>query len=150
MITKVATFGAGCFWGVQEAFDPLIGILDTKVGYMGGELKNPTYKQVCQGDSGHTEVIQIVFDPQKISYGRLVDVFFSIHDPSQKNRQGPDVGFQYRSVIFAHDAEQKRIAEEKIHLLKQTKPIATTVEKEKAFYKAEEFHQKYFAKKGKE
>ena len=107
---KTATFGAGCFWGVEAAFSNVNGVVTTVVGYMGGTLKNPTYKNVCTGQTGHAEVVQVTYDPSTVSYEQLLDVFWSVHDPTQLNRQGPDTGTNYRSVIFYHDAEQGRIA----------------------------------------
>ena len=142
-----AIFGAGCFWQVEEIFDHLDGVISTKVGYMGGHVDKPTYGQVCGGDSGHTEVVEITFDPSKVSFEKLLDLFFSIHDPTQKNRQGPDIGFQYRSVIFAENETQKKDAVKKIEELKKQKPIVTIVEDHKTFYLAEEYHQKYIQKK---
>jgi peptide-methionine (S)-S-oxide reductase len=107
---KTATFGAGCFWGVEAAFSAVNGVVSTAVGYMGGTLKNPTYQDVCTGQTGHAEVVQVTYDPSKVSYEQLLTVFWSIHDPTQLNRQGPDIGTNYRSVIFYHDAEQGKLA----------------------------------------
>jgi len=149
---EIATFGAGCFWGVEEAFRKINGVKKTAVGYMGGTLKNPTYEDVCTDKTGHAEVIQIEYDPKKISYEELLENFWGLHDPTQLNRQGPDFGTQYRSAIFYHDEKQKKIAEiSKDKLMKSkkySKPIVTEITKAGEFYKAEEYHQKYLQKKG--
>ncbi len=149
---ETATFGAGCFWGTQEAFSQVKGVLKTTVGFMGGTLKNPAYKDVCSDKTGHVEVVQIEFDPGKVSYEKLLDIFFNVHDPTTINRQGPDVGTQYRSVIFYNSPEQERIskaAKEKLEKNgKYKKPIVTQISSVKEFYIAEEYHQKYFAKRG--
>jgi len=146
-----ATFGAGCFWGVEEAYRQLDGVEDTKVGFMGGRVKDPTYTQVCNGNTGHVEVVHILYDPKKISYDRLLDEFWEVHDPTQLNRQGLDVGEQYRSVIFYHTPEQKKLAEaskEKLSKVgKHKDEIVTAVEKAGPFYVAEEYHQQYLAKR---
>jgi peptide-methionine (S)-S-oxide reductase len=143
-----ATFGAGCFWGVEASFQKIKGVISTTVGYMGGKTKNPTYEQVCTDKTGHAEVVQITYDPSVVSYEKLLDVFWDIHDPTQKNRQGPDVGTQYRSVIFYHSEEQKKIAEDLKQ--KQTnrykKEIVTEIIPAKEFYPAEDYHQKYLEK----
>ena len=133
-----ATFGAGCFWGPEETFSKVKGVISTKVGYMGGKVKNPTYEQVCSGKTGHAEVVQLEFDPSKISYKELLDIFWKIHDPTQVNRQGVDIGNQYRSVVFYHTEEQRKLAE-------KTKPknTATEIVPATTFYEAEEYHQKY-------
>ena len=146
-----ATFGAGCFWGVEAKFQELIGVINTTVGYMGGNLKNPTYEQVCTDKTGHAEVIRIEYDEEKVSYEKLLDVFWQIHDPTQINRQGPDIGKQYRSVIFYHNELQKKIAEESKNQIqkKLNKPIATEITAVKEFYPAEEYHQKYLQKQKK-
>jgi peptide-methionine (S)-S-oxide reductase len=145
-----ATFGAGCFWGVQAAFDKLDGVTETSVGYMGGTTTNPTYEQVCSNTTGHAEVVHIKYDPKIISYDELLKTFFMIHDPTQKNKQGPDIGSQYRSVIFYYNEEQQSIAKNKIKELKTSgqfkKEIATELTKASPFYKAEEYHQHYFKK----
>jgi peptide-methionine (S)-S-oxide reductase len=147
-----ATFGAGCFWHVEEAFRNLMGVTSTTVGYMGGTLKNPTYEDICTDKTGHAEVLEITFDPDKISYGDLLNVFWDIHDPTTKNRQGPDVGTQYRSVIFYHTLKQKTEAETSKknleHSRKYKKKIMTEIIKATTFYPAEEYHQQYLAKHG--
>lgn len=145
-----ATFGAGCFWGVQSAFEKLKGVKETTVGYMGGTTTNPTYEQVCSNTTGHAEVVIIKYDPKIISYHELLKTFFKIHDSTQKNRQGPDIGSQYRSVIFYYNEEQKTIAQNMIKELDSSgqykKEIATELTKASPFYKAEEYHQHYVKK----
>lgn len=147
-----ATFGAGCFWGIEEALRKIKGIEKTTVGYMGGTLKNPTYEDVCTDKTGHAEIVQIEFNPKEISYDELLEIFWNIHDPTQLNRQGPDFGTQYRSVIFYHNDRQKKIAEKSKNKLiksqKFSKPIVTEITKAGEFYKAEEYHQRYLQKKG--
>lgn len=147
-----ATFGAGCFWGVEEFFRTLDGVSETTVGYMGGTTDAPTYEDVCTDTTGHAEVVQVEYDPDVISFDALVDVFFENHNPTQLNRQGPDVGKQYRSVIFYADETQKQIAEQKIAALSNAgrfnKPIVTTLEPLTNYWLAEEYHQKYLAKRG--
>ena len=151
-MTEKATFGAGCFWGVEAAFRKIKGVVSTKVGYSGGSSKNPTYKGVCSGRTGHAEVVQVEYDPSKTSYEELLDVFWSVHDPTQLNRQGPDVGTQYRSAIFFYNAEQEAAAKAaKAHLEKSgrhRKPIVTEIIPASEFYVAEEYHQQYFEKHG--
>jgi len=151
-MTEKATFAAGCFWGVESAFRQLQGVTDATVGYMGGTLANPTYKDVCTDRTGHAEVCQVTFDPAVVSYEKLTEFFFKIHDPTQVNRQGPDVGTQYRSAIFYHSPEQRRIAAAVKARLdksgKYKKPIATAIEPAKEFWRAEEYHQRYFEKHG--
>ena len=152
---KTATFGAGCFWGVEEAFSNVNGVAATAVGYMGGSLKNPTYKDVCTGQTGHAEVVQVTYDPLKVTYEQLLDVFWSVHDPTQLNRQGPDTGTNYRSVIFYHDAEQGRIARKSKESLETSGrfrfgKIMNHIMPAPEFYRAEEYHQHYYRKhKGK-
>jgi len=138
---QIATFGAGCFWRPEETFSKVKGVISTAVGYMGGKVENPSYKQVCSGKTGHAEVVQIKFDSSKVSYKKLLNIFWKIHNPTQLNRQGPDVGSQYRSVIFFHDEEQRELAE-------KSKPGSTVTEIVPAtiFYPAEEYHQKYLQK----
>jgi peptide-methionine (S)-S-oxide reductase len=147
-----ATFGAGCFWGVEARFAEMPGVLDTAVGYEGGDLEHPTYKEVCTDRTGHAEVVDVTFDPARVSYDTLLDAFFAAHDPTQVNRQGPDWGSQYRSVVFAHGEEQMRQAQDKIAELNASgayrKPIATKVEPATMFWKAEEYHQRYLEKRG--
>jgi len=147
-----AIFGAGCFWHVEEAFRHLNGVLSTTVGYTGGILKNPTYEDVCTDKTGHVEAVEITFDPQKITYEELLRVFWDIHDPTTKNRQGLDVGTQYRSAIFYHSPEQKTAADLSKKNLEQSrkysKKIMTEITKATTFYPAEEYHQHYLAKHG--
>lgn len=147
-----AIFAAGCFWGVESAFRTVDGVVDAQVGYTGGGTEAPTYKQVCTGRTGHAEAIEITFDPTVISYKELVDLFWRVHDPTQKNRQGWDVGTQYRSAIFFQTLEQKEIAEQSKASLeasgKWRKPIATEIVPADTFWRAEEYHQRYFEKNG--
>lgn len=147
---ETATFGGGCFWCTEAVFKQINGVVKTTVGYSGGSVENPTYEQVCTGKTGHAEVCQVVFDPEKVSYVDLLNVFFKTHDPTTLNRQGADVGTQYRSVIFYHNEAQKNLAIEFISKLEREKvfndPIVTTVEPIKNFHKAEEYHQNYFEK----
>ena len=147
-----AMFAAGCFWGVEAAFGKVKGIKETVVGYSGGDFKNPTYEDVCSGKTGHAEVVQIVYDPQEVSYEDLLNVFWNCHDPTTLNRQGPDVGAQYRSAIFYYTPEQKAAAEASKEKLTQSKkfkrPIVTQILPAKTFYRAEEYHQDYLAKQG--
>ena len=142
-----AIFAAGCFWGVEHKFMQLAGILKTQVGYIGGNLNNPSYEQVCTGTTDHAEAIEINYDPAKISYSQLLDCFFSIHDPTQLNRQGVDIGTQYRSEIFYLNKQQKQLAAEYIANHKLKKQIVTKVSEATKFYPAEEYHQKYIQKK---
>ncbi|MFD1422908.1 peptide-methionine (S)-S-oxide reductase MsrA [Laceyella tengchongensis] len=148
----LATFGAGCFWGVEETFRKLPGVLNTAVGYMGGTKENPTYEEVCTDKTGHAEVVQVEFDPEQITYADLLDVFWNNHNPTTLNRQGPDVGTQYRSVIFYHDETQKKLAEESKQALDRSgcfkNPIVTQVEPATTFWRAEEYHQRYLQKRG--
>ncbi len=147
-----ATFGAGCFWGVEEAFRNLEGVQETAVGYAGGTMENPSYQNVCTDRTGHAEVVQVEFDPKKLSYGQLLDVFWANHDPTTRNRQGPDVGAQYRSVVFYHSPEQKQQAEEAKKALSESgkfkRAIVTEIEPAPKFFRAEEYHQRYLAKRG--
>lgn len=146
----IATFGAGCFWGVEEEFRVLSGVVETAVGYMGGSLKNPTYEQVSAGGTSHAEVVQITFDFEKITYKKLLEKFWKIHNPTEINKQGLDIGTQYRSIIFYHTESQKEEAEEsKENAQKNFKnSIATIIENVSTFWKAEDYHQKYLKKKG--
>ena len=145
-----ATFGAGCFWGVEAEFRQVPGVISTAVGYMGGHLANPTYKDVCTDRTGHAEVVQVEFDPAKVSYDQLLNVFWENHDPTTLNRQGPDVGAQYRSAIFFHDAEQEKvaIASKVAHQAGFRKPIVTVIEPAQEFWMAEDYHQQYLEKRG--
>ncbi|HEX6771281.1 MAG TPA: peptide-methionine (S)-S-oxide reductase MsrA [Acidobacteriaceae bacterium] len=147
-----ATFGAGCFWGVEARFQQIPGVIETAVGYEGGTLDNPTYKDVCTDRTGHAEVVDLTFDPAKVSYQSLLNLFFELHDPTQLNRQGPDWGTQYRTVIFYHSPEQEKAARETIAQLESShhfsKPIATQVVPASTFWRAEEYHQKYLEKRG--
>ena len=150
MKTEKAVFAAGCFWGVQAAFDKIKGVKKTFVGYTGGRTQNPSYKDVCTDETGHAEAVLVEFEPEKVSYERLLEVFWSIHDPTQVNKQGPDTGTQYRSAIFYFDDKQKSAAEKskKREQKKLKKPIATEISPSKEFYPAEEYHQKYLKKRG--
>lgn len=149
---QTATFGAGCFWGVEATFRETKGVRETAVGYSGGRTKNPTYEEVCSDATGHAEVVQVKYDPKVVSYDKLLDIFWENHDPTQVNRQGPDIGTQYRSVIFYNSPEQKKLAEKSRQRLeasgKLKGKIATTIEPAKPFYKAEDYHQQYLEKRG--
>ncbi|MGH3441829.1 MAG: peptide-methionine (S)-S-oxide reductase MsrA [Nitriliruptorales bacterium] len=151
-MSEVATFGAGCFWGVEAAFRQVEGVTATASGFMGGHVENPSYEQVCRGDTGHTEVVHVTYDPERISYEELLDVFWSNHDPTQVNRQGPDVGYQYRTVVFARDEQQRKAAEASKQALDSSsrlrRPIATSIEDAGPFWEAEEYHQRYLEKRG--
>jgi peptide-methionine (S)-S-oxide reductase len=152
MIMEKATFGAGCFWGVEAAFRKVPGVKATAVGYMGGTWENPTYQDVCSNQSGHAEVVQVEYDPAEVSYRDLLNVFWENHDPTQVNRQGPDFGTQYRTVIFTHSSEQQKTAEESRDALTESnryrKPIATQILPAPQFWPAEEYHQQYLEKRG--
>ncbi|MBI2134713.1 peptide-methionine (S)-S-oxide reductase MsrA [Candidatus Woesearchaeota archaeon] len=143
-----ATFAAGCFWHVEEVFREVKGVVDTKVGYTGGNVKNPSYEKVCTDETGHAEAIEITFDPKIVSYEELLNVFWKIHDPTQMNRQGPDIGKQYRTAIFYHNEKQKKLAEKskKEQQKNYQDKIATEIVSLKDFYKAEEYHQRYMEK----
>lgn len=147
-----ATFGAGCFWGVEARFRKLHGVVDAAVGYMGGDVDQPSYELVCTGTTGHAEVVEVVFDPSQVSYESLVHAFFDLHDPTQVDRQGPDVGRQYRSVIFTHDERQYQQAIETRAQLdasgRYRAPIATAIEPAGVFWRAEDYHQQYLARRG--
>jgi len=147
---ETATFGAGCFWGVEDAFMNVRGVKKTEVGFMGGKTRNPTYEEVCTDRTGHAEVVHLKYDPDEVSYEKLLEVFWSTHDPTTMNRQGPDVGSQYRSVIFYHNEKQKKLAEKsKIEKSGEyDKPVVTEIVRAKEFYRAEEHHQKYHQKHG--
>lgn len=150
---EIATFAAGCFWGVEEAFRNLSGVLFTRVGYTGGTAKNPTYDDICSHTTGHAEAVELTFDAAKISYEKLLDIFWSTHNPTTKNRQGPDIGSQYRSAIFYHSPAQKQRA---IHFKEALQkagrfgrlPIVTEITPAGEFWQAEEYHQQYLAKRG--
>ncbi len=147
-----ATFGAGCFWGVEAAFRQVQGVISTSVGYTGGSLKNPTYEDVCSGRTGHAEAVEVIYDPAKISYEQLLQVFWENHDPTTLNRQGPDVGTQYRSAIFYHTPEQQAAAlaaKEKLQTSGRYKrPIVTEIVAASPYYLAEDYHQQYLEKRG--
>ena len=151
-MAEIATFGAGCFWGVEATFQRVPGVIDTAVGYSGGDTPNPTYKDVCTDETGHAEVVQVTFDPAKVSYEQLLDILWQAHDPTQANRQGPDFGTQYRTAIFFHSPEQEAAAKKSRAALdgsgKFKRPIATEITQASTFYPAEEYHQKYLQKRG--
>ncbi len=151
-MTEFATFGAGCFWGVEADFRDIPGVLDAAAGYMGGTLDNPTYKDVCTDRTGHAEVVQVTFDPSKVSYEQLVEAFWKLHDPTQLDRQGPDYGRQYRSAIFFHSPEQQQIAQaskEKLEAAKRfPRKVVTEITPAASFWRAEEYHQRYLEKRG--
>jgi len=151
-MNQKATFAAGCFWGVEAAFRQVPGVVDTAVGYTGGSLANPTYEDVCTDRTGHAEAVQVEFDPSKVSYDRLLDVFWENHDPTTKNRQGPDLGTQYRSAIFVHDAGQEKAAKESRDRREKSgrfrRPIVTEIVPEETFWRAEDYHQRYLEKRG--
>ncbi len=147
-----ATFGAGCFWGIEASFRKIEGVASTTVGYAGGSFKDPTYKDVCSGKTGHAEVVQVEFDPSKVSYEELLRVFWNIHDPTTLNRQGPDIGTQYRSAVFFHNPEQEAAAAASKQKLQSSgryqKSIETEITPASEFYRAEDYHQQYFEKCG--
>lgn len=149
MASATAVFGAGCFWGVEVTFRNVEGVTDVRVGYAGGHTSAPTYAQVCSGQTGHAEVVEVTFDPDEVGYDDLLDVFFACHDPSQVNRQGPDVGTQYRSVVLAADEAQQAAAEAAIGRLRAAgRRIATEVAPATTFWPAEDYHQQYLVKRG--
>jgi len=150
MAEQIATLAGGCFWCVEAVFDDVIGVTSVESGYTGGDVINPTYRQVCGGDTGHAEAIRVHFDPDVISYGELLDIFFAVHDPTQPNRQGNDIGPQYRSAIFPHSPEQEAEARAAIARAQADwdKAIVTTIEPEGPWYPAEDYHQEYFAREG--
>jgi peptide-methionine (S)-S-oxide reductase len=147
-----ATFAAGCFWGVEATFRQVPGVISTRVGYTGGNLSNPTYKEVCTDRTGHAEAVEVEYDPAKVSYDQLLEIFWDNHDPTQLNRQGPDFGTQYRSAIFYHSREQERAAQaSKLALEKSgrySRPIVTEIVPATTFYQAEDYHQQYLGKRG--
>jgi len=149
---ETATFAAGCFWGVEATFRKIDGVSETSVGYTGGHAPNPTYEQVCTGRTGHAEAVQVVFDPARVTYDQLLEVFFDCHDPTQLNRQGPDVGEQYRSAIFTATPEQDEAARRALQALQASnrfaRPVVTQIEPLEAYYLAEDYHQQYFEKRG--
>ena len=149
-----ATFAAGCFWGVEAAFREVKGVVATQVGYTGGQTKNPTYEEVCSGKTGHAEAVEVIFDADTVSYQELLDLFWSIHDPTELNRQGPDYGTNYRSAIFYHSDEQNALAEESRKKLTESgrygrRPIVTGIVPAAPFYPAEDYHQQFYEKQGK-
>ncbi|HEU4390165.1 MAG TPA: peptide-methionine (S)-S-oxide reductase MsrA [Blastocatellia bacterium] len=152
MATEKATFAAGCFWGVESAFRKVEGVTSTQVGYTGGHTENPTYKDVCSDQTGHAEAVLVEFDPAAVSYDRLLEVFWEIHDPTTLNRQGPDIGEQYRSAIFFHSPEQEQSAGASKKKLEDSgrlrKPVVTEITPASEFNRAEEYHQCYFEKRG--
>jgi peptide-methionine (S)-S-oxide reductase len=151
-MTEKASFGAGCFWGIEATFSELDGVVAAVSGYQGGNTVNPSYKDVCTDRTGHAEVVEVEYDPAKVSYDKLLDVFWNAHDPTQVNRQGPDVGTQYRSVIYFYTPEQEQAARASKAKLEASgrfrRPIATQIEPAPPFYPAEEYHQQYLAKRG--
>ena len=153
-MSEIATFGAGCFWGVEAAFRRVPGVLDAVSGYSGGHTENPSYKDVCSDRTGHAEVVQVTFDPSKVTYEQLLDIFWKIHDPTQVNRQGPDFGTQYRTAIFYHSPEQEATARKSKQALeasgKLRRPIATELTPAGPFWRAEEYHQRYLERRGAE
>ena len=149
---ELATFAAGCFWGVQAKFDQVPGVIATTVGYTGGHTKNPTYKEVCSDTTGHAEAVLVEFDPGKVTFGQLLDTFWNMHDPTTPNRQGPDIGSQYRSAVFYHSETQQKVALELKQKLEESgryrRPIVTEIAAASDFWPAEDFHQKYYEKHG--
>jgi peptide-methionine (S)-S-oxide reductase len=152
MSQQTASFAAGCFWGVEARFREVPGVLDAVSGYMGGHTADPTYKQVCSGETGHAETVQVTYDDKQVSFAQLLDVFFGLHNPTTRNRQGPDFGTQYRSAIFWHSEEQKALAEDKIREIDASgawpNPVVTEVAEAGNFWRAEEYHQRYLEKNG--
>lgn len=151
-MTATATFGAGCFWGVEATFRQVEGVMDAVSGYMGGHKDNPTYQDICTDTTGHAEVVQVTYDSEKVSYEDLLEVFWSNHNPTTKDRQGPDVGRQYRSAIFFHDEEQREIAERSLGEIEASErfahPVVTEIASAKTFWRAEEYHQRYLERRG--
>ncbi len=152
MRTEKATFGAGCFWGVEATFRRVKGVIDTAVGYAGGTLENPTYQDVCSKQTGHAEVVEVIYDPDQVSYGEMLEVFWNNHNPTTLNRQGLDVGSQYRSAIFFHTPEQQTVAQASLERLDRSGRFRRSIVKEitpaSTFYRAEDYHQKYLEKRG--
>ena len=152
MSSQIATFGAGCFWGVEERFRTLPGVVETAVGYEGGTVVNPTYEDVCSNKSGHAEVVQVTYDPTLVTYEDLLKIFWENHNPTSLNSQGPDYGTQYRSVVFFHTQEQEKVAQASKERLGQSgkfsRPIVTQIVPAQTFYRAEEYHQQYLSKRG--
>jgi peptide-methionine (S)-S-oxide reductase len=148
--TQTATFAAGCFWGVEAAFRQIPGVIDAVSGYIGGKTESPTYRDVCSHGTGHAEAVEVTFDPSKVTYAQLLNAFWSLHDPTQVNRQGPDVGDQYRSAVFTYSDEQQReaLASRDAEQASHKRPIATQILPAPKFFKAEEYHQRYFEKNG--
>jgi len=153
-MTEIATFGAGCFWGVEAGFRRVPGVIEAISGYSGGHMESPTYKDVCTDQTGHAEVVQVTFDPAKVSYEQLLEVFWKMHDPTQVNRQGPDYGTQYRTAMFYHTPEQQAKALKSKEALEKSgklrRPVATEITAAGPFWRAEEYHQKYLEKRGQE
>ena len=151
-MSQTATFGAGCFWGVEQAFRQIPGVTDAACGYMGGQTEHPTYEQVCSKQTGHAEVVQVEFDPERVTFAELLAAFWDMHDPTTLNRQGPDVGDQYRSAVFTHSDEQQTAAERSKQEMDASgrfaNPIVTQIAPAESFWRAEEYHQQYFAKRG--
>jgi len=151
-MSEIATFGAGCFWGIEANFRRIPGVISAESGYSGGHMANPSYKDVCTDETRHAEVVQVTFDPEKVSYEKLLDAFWQMHDPTQVNRQGPDFGSQYRSAIFFHSPEQEAAAKKSKAALeasgKLRRPVATEITAAGTFWRAEEYHQKYLEKRG--
>jgi len=149
---KFAVFGAGCFWGVESSFRAVEGVVDVAVGYAGGDVAKPSYRQVCTGKTGHAEVVQVEYDPARVTFAQLVEVFWQIHDPTTLNRQGPDFGTQYRSVIFYSDEDERKAAEESKQRLDKSgqlgRPVVTQIVPAAEFYRAEEYHQRYYERMG--
>ena len=147
---EIATFAAGCFWGVEAAFRQIKGVKSTRVGYTGGNMENPAYDDVCTDETGHAEAVEVTFDPKKVPYEKLLEVFWSNHNPTQGNRQGPDIGTQYRSAVFYHNTNQKELAEKSLieQQKKYDKKITTEIKLAEKFYEAEDYHQQYLEKKG--
>ncbi len=149
---KLAVFGAGCFWGVESAFRAVEGVVDVAVGYAGGNVPKPNYRTVCSGKTGHAEVVQVEYDPARVTFEQLLEVFWQIHDPTTLNRQGPDFGTQYRSIIFYSDEHERKAAEESKHRLDESgklgRPVVTQIVPAAEFYRAEEYHQRYYERMG--